>query len=128
MTSPIERATRAIKDALMDGLGRGGISYQVGESDDGKQTHEYHGVLFPDEIARAVLEAIREPSEAMADKGGASIAGQFTDPWDVLSPEEEEALGLEVDGDDAYLGANERLAPYASEAWRAMIDAAMQGA
>lgn len=76
-------------------------------------------------IVRIVLTAIREPSEAMKVAGGTSIAGQFTDPWDVLSSREEEALGLEVDGDDAYLGANDRLAPYASEAWQSMIDAAL---
>ncbi|MET0375639.1 MAG: hypothetical protein ABW128_15455 [Rhizorhabdus sp.] len=73
--------------------------------------------------ARAVIQAIREPGKGVALSGGYGIANQFTDPWDVLSPDEEEALGLEIDGPDAFLPANERLSDYAVEAYQAMIDA-----
>ena len=64
-------------------------------------------------------------NRVMNQAGGASIANQFTDPYDVLSPHEEEALGLEVDGPDAFEGADKRLAPYAADCFTAMIDAAL---
>ena len=65
-------------------------------------------------IARAVLEAIREPGEAMTEVGGEQVldtefgAGQY------------ESIGAES-GRGSVLTANEQ----AQKAWRAMIDAAL---
>lgn len=101
-------------------LGKAATAIQEYHHARGKLRPSYQEAL---DQARAVVQAIREPDDKIADRGAISIANQFTDPFDVLSPEEEEALGLVVDGDDAYLSASERLRPYVIEAWQTMIDA-----
>lgn len=108
--SPIKRAARALAEELAMHLDLDDASFEP--------------VL--EKAARAMLMAVREPSPKMIDAGAVAIAKQFTDPWDVLSPDEEEALGLKVDGEDAFEGANVRLAPFSKEAWQAMIDAALE--
>lgn len=82
---------------------------------------------MPEDVAKAAIEAMRNPTLHMVHAGSVSIANQFTDPFDVLNSNEEEALGLEVEGLDSYAGADERLTHFAEDAWKDMIDTALIG-
>lgn len=87
--SPLERATLAVKSLITDEMGMPFVD-----------TDPMPPIAW--EIARAVLEAIREPSDRMTDAY-----------WD------------EVEGFPYFTGASENY-PLATDAWQAMIDAALE--
>jgi hypothetical protein len=101
MTSPLERAARAILPMLHDEM-----NMPFNESD-------YGSVPMADEIVRAVLTAVREPGEGMKNAGGEQVLDTE------YGPGQYEAI---PDGRGSRLIADEQ----AANAWRAMVDAALE--
>lgn len=89
--SPLERVIGAINNTTI-------IKDIAGDQQGVIGTDPLHVVVNPEEVARAVLHAIREPSDAMTFAGGAALPAMDLDD----SPSE-----------------------HAGEAWQAMIDTAL---
>lgn len=89
--TPLERAARALARRSCSPGGEAQFPYVSAD--------EWEEKNWPDHMpaARAVLEAIREPSEGMREQGAGQLFGSASDDW----------------GDDARL------------VWQAMIDAAL---
>lgn len=121
MTNMVERVARLIDP---EGFERWEDAYR--RRDGWDQIDNINRLVKAREKARAVIAAMRTPTPDMVSGGGLALATEFTDPWDVLSPEEEKAFGFEEDGEDAYDEACKRMEVFAPPMWSAMIDAALR--
>ena len=124
----IEAAQAAILDDLRD---RKMLKYLFAENPETRGAYGYVDAPIDtatqneiaESLTRAVLRAMREPSEAMKDKGSVELCRTWTDPWDSLSDEEADILALPKDDDD--LATYKRIQPLLTDAWQAMIDVAL---
>lgn len=78
--------------------------------------------------ARAVLTALREPSDAMLGSGGVAMTKAWTDPWDELDLDGIEFLALPDAPDGQLWEAYKHVSPLTYATWQAMIDAALSDA
>lgn len=78
--------------------------------------------------ARAVVAALREPSEAMLGNGGVAMTKTWTDPWDELGGDVVELLALPEAPDCQLWEAYKHVSPLTYATWQAMIDAALSDA
>lgn len=79
------------------------------------------------ETIRAVLTAIREPGAEVINKGGVGFCSRWVDPWDEMTDEEREMLGLPAEPSDRMEPACGAVSPIVSRTWAAMIDAILAG-
>lgn len=119
--TPLERAAAAVRDTLQKQADQSGS--WITEQHPDTRVWSYEGEIPDTAIVRAVLTAIREPGAEVINKGGVGFCSRWVDPWDEMTDEEREMLGLPGEPSDRMEPACEAVSPIVSRTWAAMIDA-----